>query len=346
MIVHSKNFIYWLAFCLAALVLAGCGGNSTYSPTVANAPSVVAVSITTANATTFPTGSVQLQAVVTGTSNQAVTWSVVSQNGGSITSSGLYTAPADDDVVLGKTAAKKTRVANVQYTVQAVSVADPTKSATATVTVVDLTVTVTPADPTVVEGGTIQFTGTVTGPTTNKTVRWYVNSLGTVTQSGGLYTAPLVPGTYQVLCYSNAQNGDMGFTDITVVPPSGISVSINPPSADADLNEQIQFTATVTGTTNQAVTWSVLPVGQQQYGSITSTGLFTSPGAIPFLKVKTRGESELQLTVQATSVADPSKSATATVTVFDINSTPGPAAMAPFAAGLLIAWRRRKKQSH
>ena len=344
MIVHSKNFIYWLAFCLAALVLAGCGGNSTYSPTVTGAPAAIGVTITPASTTTFPTGSVQFHAVVTGTSNQAVTWSVVTQNGGSITSSGLYTAPADDDVIVDKTA-KKTRTAAAQYTIQAVSVADPTKSATATVTVSDLVVSITPANPTVVEGGTIQFSATVTGATNNNAVTWAVSSGGSITPSGGLFTAPLVPGTFRVLCYSSAQNGDSSSTYVTVVPPAGISVSITPPSAFVDLNQQTQFSAAVTGTTNQAVTWSVLPYNQQQYGSIDSTGLFTAPGAFPLLKLKSQREvPSITLTVQATSVADPTKSATATVTLIDISPVPGPEAAVLFGAGLLATIRRRKKR--
>lgn len=53
------------------------------------------------------------------TANIQVTWSVVSQNGGSITSAGLYTAPALQGM----------------YLIKATSVADPTKTATATVMV-------------------------------------------------------------------------------------------------------------------------------------------------------------------------------------------------------------------
>ena len=53
------------------------------------------------------------------TANISVTWSVVSLNGGSITSGGLYTAPAFQGM----------------FIVKATSVADPTKSATATIQV-------------------------------------------------------------------------------------------------------------------------------------------------------------------------------------------------------------------
>jgi MYXO-CTERM domain-containing protein len=325
-------------FCLllGVFLLSACGGNGTFSPTgTAAAPLAIAVTITPSPAATFPTGTVQFQAQVAGTSNQSVTWSVVGDNGGSISSTGLFTAPGDDDVIVKK-AVKKSRTSAVQYTVQAVSAADPTKSATAIVNVTDLLVTITPANPTLVEGAQQQFTGTVTGPTSNKAVSWYVNSGGTITTTG-LFTAPFVPGTYQVLCYSTAQNGDIGYTDVTVVPPSGITISVAPQAQSSSLNQTTQFTATVGGTSNQAVTWAVQLVGQSQYGSVSSTGLYTAPGFIP--------GSTQQVVLTATSVADPSKTASTTITIVGTSSTPGPLAAAPFALGLLGAWRKRKKAS-
>jgi len=60
------------------------------------------------------------------------------------------------------------------------------------------------------------------------------------------------------------------------------------------------FTATVTGSANQAVTWSV---EGEASGTITSTGVYTAPSRPG------------TFTVIATSVADPTKKATATVTV-------------------------------
>ena len=53
------------------------------------------------------------------TANMPVTWSMLSQNGGSITPGGLYTAPPFQGM----------------FIVKATSVADPTKSATVTITV-------------------------------------------------------------------------------------------------------------------------------------------------------------------------------------------------------------------
>ncbi|NLM37614.1 MAG: hypothetical protein GX202_05755 [Firmicutes bacterium] len=84
----------------------------------------------------------------------------------------------------------------------------------------------------------------------------------------------------------------------------GVSVTITPSEINVGLGQTYQFTATVTGTTNTTVTWSVSPEGG---GSIDENGLYKAPD--------TAGT----YTVTATSVADPTKSAKATVIV---NETP------------------------
>ena len=79
--------------------------------------------------------------------------------------------------------------------------------------------------------------------------------------------------------------------------PPGVSVSISPTSASLLTNGTQQFTATVTGSSNTAVTWSAIG------GAVSTNGLYTAPN--------TAGT----FTVTATSVADKSKSASAAVTV-------------------------------
>ncbi len=61
-----------------------------------------------------------------------------------------------------------------------------------------------------------------------------------------------------------------------------------------------QFTATVTGTSNQAVTWNISP----QTGSISSTGLYTAPATI---------SSEVIINISVTSAADPTKNSTSAI---------------------------------
>jgi hypothetical protein len=86
---------------------------------------------------------------------------------------------------------------------------------------------------------------------------------------------------------------------------TGVSIWLGPTSLTLPANgKPFQFSATVAGTSNTAVNWTVSP----SLGTITSTGLYTPPypGMI---------SSSQTITITATSVADPTKSATATVTL-------------------------------
>jgi len=86
-------------------------------------------------------------------------------------------------------------------------------------------------------------------------------------------------------------------TTSTVIPGAPVSVTISPISPNVPTGGQLQFTATVAGTTNHAVLWAA------SSGSITNGGLLTAPGSAG------------TLTVTATSVAFPTIYASATVTV-------------------------------
>lgn len=78
-----------------------------------------------------------------------------------------------------------------------------------------------------------------------------------------------------------------------------VAVSVAPSSATLSSAKRKQFTATVTGTFNTAVTWTATA------GSINALGLFTAPTV----------NAQTTVTITATSIDDPSKSSTATVTV-------------------------------
>lgn len=99
--------------------------------------------------------------------------------------------------------------------------------------------------------------------------------------------------------------------NLTVNDNDVIAVSINPATTSVVAGATRQFTALVTGTTNTGVTFSVLDAGG---GTISTSGLYTAPLFGGTYRV------------QATSVADPTKSAIATITVTDAGGSP------------LIAW--------
>ncbi len=79
--------------------------------------------------------------------------------------------------------------------------------------------------------------------------------------------------------------------------PSGVSVSLNLSAASVQVGGTQQFTATVTGSSNTTVTWTATG------GTITAGGFYTAPASAG------------TFTVMATSTADTTKKALATVTV-------------------------------
>lgn len=89
-----------------------------------------------------------------------------------------------------------------------------------------------------------------------------------------------------------------------------VSISISPSTPTLDTWETQIFTATVSNTSNLGVTWSVQ--GGASKGTITSSGVYTSPSSAGTYHIV------------ATSQADPSKQATATVTVTDDDDMPPP----------------------
>jgi hypothetical protein len=91
------------------------------------------------------------------------------------------------------------------------------------------------------------------------------------------------------------------------------AVTITPSSASLAVGQQQQFTATVTGSTNPAVTWQVNGVvgGNTTTGTITSSGLYTATAIVP----------TGQVTVTAVAQADAGASASAGVFITSASTT-------------------------
>jgi hypothetical protein len=104
-------------------------------------------------------------------------------------------------------------------------------------------------------------------------------------------------------------------------PASGnIQVSVTPNPANVRAGSSQQFAASVTGTTNTAVSWSVNNIagGNSANGTITASGNYTAPAALP---------SPNTVTIQATSSADSSAFGASNVTL--LNPTPVLASINP-----------------
>lgn len=93
--------------------------------------------------------------------------------------------------------------------------------------------------------------------------------------------------------------GKDGPKSITIAPPPLVAVTIAPQTATVASAGTQQFTATVTGTANTAVNWS------SSVGTVSPAGLFTAPTI-------TAPETA---SVKASSVVDPTKSASASVSL-------------------------------
>jgi len=113
--------------------------------------------------------------------------------------------------------------------------------------------------------------------------------------------------------------GKSASSETTVTATPAIEVSLNPQTAQVGLVEQIQFSATVTGS-SAGVAWSVNGSvgGSTTFGVISNTGLYTAPTILP---------SPNTVTVSAASLADSTESASASVTI--VNPPPMLSSISP-----------------
>ena len=268
----------------------------------------------------------QLAASVSGSGNpdRSVTWEVTcGAPCGAVTSAGLYTAPS----ILPSPST---------VMVTARSVADPSKTSSAAITITSNFTLALNGPPTVDTGATGQFNATLTpvpGSNPSTGVDWSVNGIpggdatvGTIT-TAGLYTAPLLapaPNLVTITATSQADPAKSASAGLTI--NNVITVTISPsPTTDVTLEASQQFTATVTGTANRTVIWDVNGIvggDQATVGAISQGGLYFAPVNKPATAIS----------VRAISQADPAQSATSTVNLFSniqIQVTPALATRAP-----------------
>jgi Malectin domain/Chitobiase/beta-hexosaminidase C-terminal domain len=93
---------------------------------------------------------------------------------------------------------------------------------------------------------------------------------------------------------------------IEIKAASGVAIHVTPTTASLLASQSQQFAATVTGTSNPGVTWTYTPSIGTLVTSGATAGLYTAPGSIT---------SAQSVKVTATSIADPTQSSTATVSL-------------------------------
>jgi hypothetical protein len=164
-----------------------------------------------------------------------------------------------------------------------------------------------------------QYQGfTLAGANPADTVIWRVNGVtggnaqvGTITTKGYYHAPAQVSAAINVVV--TAQDGSVvatatvGLLTTAPPPPPQVAVSLLPQSVSVVAGKTQPFTAIVTGTSNTAVTWAVNGVagGTVVVGTVSAGGLYTAPLTVPAASVA----------VSATSVADTTKSSSATITL-------------------------------
>src|ERR1022692_557139 len=231
---------------------------------------------------------VQIPVSVTGTTNMVVNWSI-NPNVGTISTTGQYCAPASVN-------------SSQTVTVTATSAADPTKSDKTTITLIPVSVSVSPLKVTLTAGLTQQFSAAIAG-SSNTAVNWSINpSVGTISTTG-LYTAPSSISTPQLVTVTATSAADpTKSSSATVALSATVAVSVGPANVTLTAKQTQQFSASVTGSGNMAVTWSVNP----SVGTISTSGLYTAPSVV---------SAQQSVTVTAISQADPTKSASTALTL-------------------------------
>jgi DNA-binding beta-propeller fold protein YncE len=298
--IGDKSMKAWLGWLCVALVIslagAGCKSSNSTSVTIAISPSSATILLGT---------SLQFIPSVIGSSN-AVTWSVNGvANGnatfGTISSTGLYTAPAIRPVSASGAA--------VPIVFAMANASIPNSGSTGSVIELQSGSNFT----TFAAGNTINISG-------NSVAGWNGSFII-------VFAAPLQNGNFGVQIATPAgppANGVGGIAtatpnititaqvqstsaiaSATVTLDSGVRVSFAQPTCTIGTTETFNFLplVAVTGTSNTTVKWSVTGVGSIETIGDPNPGLYTAPA--------TAGTA----TVTATSTADPTESASATVTI-------------------------------
>ncbi len=258
-------------------------------------------------------------ATVTGATNTSVSWSVNGIAGGNATvgtivSNGNYLAPTNIPT------------ANT-ITVTATSMVDANASGNATITLGNPVPVLTSVMPTeMVVGIPFMLTLTGSGFMNGSVVNFGSQQLTTTFVSSTQLTASGTATAAQIgnvqISVTNPNPGSATSAAITaqVVATSNIVVTVTPKAVTIGAGNTTQLLATVTGTTDTDVTWSVnnIPYGNTTVGGIDGDGNYTAPNNITTLG---------SVTVTATSVVDTTKSGSAIVTL--LNPVPTLTAMTP-----------------
>jgi hypothetical protein len=173
---------------------------------------------------------------------------------------------------------------------------------------------VLPGQVTVQVGQEKKFVATMSGKRTSAVV-WFVNDVsggnskvGTISRYG-MYRAPQVlpSGSVVVYCHSTKVQGLSASAQVNLVPsssPSGAFLTISPTNTSLQVGQSELLVATVAGISNTSLSWAVNGTsgGNTTVGTISPSGLYTAPAAVPSVAVTVTAQSLTQSTAKATAI--------------------------------------------
>jgi hypothetical protein len=172
-------------------------------------------------------------------------------------------------------------------------------------------VTLGPATVTLSPSQTQTFTASVSN-NSNIGVTWSLSpAVGTISTSGdtAVYTAPNIVNLNQnVQITATSMADSTKFAQAVISLLSAVTVSVAPAAITLNESQNQTYTATVTGASTPAVTWSLSP----QMGTVSAAGVYSAPASLSDVET---------VQVIAQSVANPSKSGRVPVTLRPTNFT-------------------------
>jgi hypothetical protein len=165
-----------------------------------------------------------------------------------------------------------------------------------------------PASQTIIGGQTATFSVTASG-TAPLSYQWQKNGVAISGATSASYTTPPeTTGAQFAVVVSNSLGSVTSSVATLTVNTVPLAITLNPSSSTLAVGSTQVFTASLSGTSNTGVTWTVSGSGciGAVCGTISASGLYVAPMSVP---------SSASVTVKATSAADPTKSASASVTI-------------------------------
>ncbi len=264
----------------------------------------VAITLSPTTATLHAGGQQVFQATITNSTVKAVTWRVNKVSGGiaatgTIDQTGKYTAPAAIP-------------SSNTVTIDAVSTADPSKTASASVTLLNLVPSISSLSVTQVNTATpFALTVNGTGFTSSALVTFDdKTALSITSQSATQITvkgsSASAAGSQIHVTVTNPGSGSTVSTSKIITVVAQVAVAVSPKTKTMRGLTTNKFSAAVSNTDTKTVTWTVNGIagGNATVGTIAADGTYSAPAIVP-----------ASVTVKATSTADTSKSDTAQVTL-------------------------------